>query len=391
MTFTVYASLAEDVKKRLDRIAAKAARYSVPFSYTVSEEHPQTVHVYELDHVNHVQHETERHTVAAVDFDVECEEFIKANGWTVRAKVEHGDKGNIVTALGGKSAEPAWFKAPAYCDHCKTNRFRKVTYFVEHESGEVRQVGRACLHEYTGINPATAVMWAEVQDIVGAGMDRMAGEWGGCVYEEMYPVPLILAHAYDVIQAYGYRKSDEPHSTRDEVKERVLNGSKPSVEAMENAEKVNAWLVGLEQVTDDRWIGDLERNGSSLALSGYAKAKHFGRLAYMPLAYERYLEHKARDAQREAAKQVEAASQHVGEVGQRITLTAATAKLLTAWAGEYGTTYLYKFTDAQGNVYIWYASRGIETRDGMTIKGTVKNHNERDGIKQTVLTRCKAA
>ncbi len=391
MTFTVYANLAEDVKKRLDRIAAKAAHYSVPFFYTIGEEHPHVVRVYELDHVNHVQRETERHTVAAVDFDVECEEFIKANGWTVRAKVEHGDKGNIVTALGSKPAEPAWFKAPAHCDHCKTNRFRKVTYFVEHENGEFRQVGRACLHEYTGINPATAAMWAEVQDIVGNGMDRMAGEWSGCVYEEMYPVPLILAHAYDVIQAYGYRKSDEPGSTRDEVKERVLNGSKPSVEALENAEKVNAWLVSLEQVTDDRWIGDLERNGSSLALSGYAKAKHFGRLAYMPLAYKRYLEHKARDAQREAAKQAEIASQHVGEVGQRITLTAATAKLLTSWDGEYGTTYLYKFTDARGNVYIWYASRGIETRDGMTIKGTVKNHNERDGIKQTVLTRCKAA
>lgn len=391
MTFTVYANLAEDVKKRLDRIAAKAAHYSVPFFYTIGEEHPHVVRVYELDHVNHVQRETERHTVAAVDFDVECEEFIKANGWTVRAKVEHGDKGNIVTALGSKPAEPAWFKAPAHCDHCKTNRFRKVTYFVEHESGEVRQVGRACLHEYTGINPATAAMWAEVQDIVGDGMDRMAGEWSGCVYEEMYPVPLILAHAYDVIQAYGYRKSDEPGSTRDKVKERVLNGSKPSVEALENAEKVNAWLVSLEQVTDDRWIGDLERNGSSLALSGYAKAKHFGRLAYMPLAYKRYLEHKAHDAQREAAKQAEIASQHVGEVGQRITLTAATAKLLTSWDGEYGTTYLYKFTDARGNVYIWYASRGIETRDGMTIKGTVKNHNERDGIKQTVLTRCKAA
>lgn len=58
-------------------------------------------------------------------------------------------------------------------------------------------------------------------------------------------------------------------STRDEVKERVLNGSKPSAEALENAEKVNAWLIGLDQVTDDRWISDLERNGSSLALSGY--------------------------------------------------------------------------------------------------------------------------
>lgn len=278
MTFTVYASLAEAVKKRLDRIAAKAARYSVPFAYTVSEEHPEVVRVYELDHVNHVQYETERHTVAAVDFDVACEEFIKANGWTVCAKVEHGDKGNIVTPLGDKPADPAWFKAPAHCDHCKTNRFRKVTYFVEHESGEVHQVGRACLREYTGINPATAAMWAEVQDILGGGMDRLAGEWSGCIYEEMYPVPLVLAHAYDVIQAYGYRKSNEPGCTRDEVKERVLNGSKPSAKALENAEKVNAWLVGLDQATDDRWIGDLERNGSSLALSGYAKAKHFGRL-----------------------------------------------------------------------------------------------------------------
>ena len=84
MTFTVYANLAEDVKKRLDRIAAKAAHYSVPFFYTIGEEHPHVVRVYELDHVNHVQRETERHTVAAVDFDVECEEFIKANGraWT---------------------------------------------------------------------------------------------------------------------------------------------------------------------------------------------------------------------------------------------------------------------------------------------------------------------
>ncbi len=391
MTFMIYAHLAEDVRKRLDRIAAKAARYSVPFAYGIGDEHPETVRVYEVDHVNGTQYETARHTVAAVTVEVECEGFIQANGWTIRAKVEHGDKGNIVTALGNKPAEPAWFKAPAHCDHCKTNRFRKVTYFVEHESGEVRQVGRACLHDYTRINPATAAMWAEVKDILGDGLDRTAGEWSGCTYEEMYPVALFLAHAYDEIKAYGYRKTDEPHSTRDEVKERVLNGTTPSAEAMENAEKINAWLVGLDQVTDDCWIGDLERNGSMLALSGYVKAKHFGRLVYMPIAYERYLEHKARDAQREAARQAETVSQHVGEVGQRITLTAATAKLLTSWEGVYGTTYLYKFTDAQGNVYIWYASRGIETCDGMTLKGTIKDHNERDGVKQTVLTRCKAA
>lgn len=391
MTFTVYASAAEDVKKRLDKLAVKAARYAIPFSYTVGEEHPQLVHVYEVDHVNSVQYETERHTVAAVDFEVDCENLIQANGWTVRAKVEHGDKGNIVTAFGAKPAQPEWFKAPARCDHCNTNRFRKVTFFVEHENGELRQVGRACLHDYTGINPATAAMWAEVRDLMGDGLDRLAGEWGGCSYEEMYPVTAVLAHAYDAIKAYGYRKSDEPGSTREEVRERVLRGAEPSTEAVERAERINAWLVGLDQVMGDRWIGDLERNASSLALSGYAKSKHFGRLAYMPIAYERYLEHKARDEQRAAARLAETASEHVGTIGERITAKMATASLLTSWEGAYGTTYLYKFTDDQGNVYIWYASKRIETRDGMILKATIKDHNERDGIKQTVITRCKAA
>lgn len=420
MTFTVYANLAEDVKKRLDKIAAKAARYSVPFSYTVSEERPETVAVREVDQVTQTIQTVSTHTVAAVDFNVECEEFIKANGWIVRAKVEHGDKGNIVTSLGRKPAEPGWFKAPAHCDHCKTNRFRKVTYFVEHESGEVRQVGRACLHDYTGINPATAAMWAEIQDLIGAGMDRIVGEWSGQVYEEMYPVPVILAHAYDAIQAYGYRKSDESGSTREEVKKRVLTQTLPSAEALAQAERINAWLTDLDQAvqaeddalraawkkaneTDEdsdkraAWnlernkTGEIERNSITLALSGYAKTKHFGLLAYMPLAYERYLERKAREEKRKAEQLSEAASEHVGEVGQRITITAATAKLLTSWEGMYGTTYLYKFTDEQGNVFIWYASRGIEAHDGMTIKATVKDHNERDGVKQTVVTRCKAA
>ncbi len=125
MTITVYADLAEEVKKRLDRIAVKATRYSVPFSYTVSEEHIQRVNVYELDPVTSIQYKVGQHTVAAIDFDVACDELIKANGWTVRAKVEHTSTGNIVTALGDKPTELSWFKAPARCDHCNTNRYRK--------------------------------------------------------------------------------------------------------------------------------------------------------------------------------------------------------------------------------------------------------------------------
>lgn len=108
----------------------------------------------------------------------------------------------------------------------------------------------------------------------------------------------------------------------------------------------------------------------------------------MPLAYERYLGRKARKEAQEAAG---ARSEYVGTVGQRITLKAATVALLSSWDGYYGTTWLYKFVDESGNVFVWFASRPCPAEAGAVIKATVKDHNERDGVKQTIVTRCCVA
>lgn len=88
MIFTVYADKAEEVSKRLDKLAKKATRYNVPFSYTVSDEHPETVNVFD-----DFSHKAGSYKVAAVDFDIACEELIKANGWTVLAKVRARGQG----------------------------------------------------------------------------------------------------------------------------------------------------------------------------------------------------------------------------------------------------------------------------------------------------------
>ena len=387
MTFTIYADKLPEVIKRLNRLAKKAARYSIPFTYSIGEEHPQTVTTYGIDHITSTTYVSAEYTVAAVDIELDCDQLIKANGWTLRAKCEHGTEGNVVSAIGSKPILDAWFKVPARCDHCKTNRFRAITYFVENESGEVRQVGRGCLHEYTGINPATAALWADVNDVLENDFEISDTEWGVRGLEPMYDVTAVFAHAFDVIQEFGYRKSDERDSTRDEVIARVLGNKEPSAKALEQAEKIKAWLLNLEE-DQSYLISDLERNCINMTRGGYVKSKHFGRLAYMPVAYEKYLERKAREEARKAAA---GSSDYVGNIGERITVKAETAKLLTSWENDYGTTFLYKFIDEAGNVFIWYASRGIEVKDGMTLKGTVKNHNERDGVKQTVITRCKAA
>ena len=399
-TYTVYAGQLDEVKKRLEKMRKKAETYGASFSYSVGEEYPATVSVNSIDPVSRTIYVSEKQTVPAVDIIIECDELIRANGWSVRAKIEHGDKGNIVTGFGNKPVDRAWYTAPASCDHCKTNRYRSVTFICEDEAGNIRQVGKSCLKDYTGINPATAAMWAEVRDTLDKGMEWTQEEWESRKGSRMYDVTEVLAHACDAIREFGYRKSDELNSTREIVTDRVVSGKTPSNDALEVAEKIREWLCGLDRVVREEdakglatnFVGDLERNCIPLALSGYAGVKHIGRLAYMPLAHEKYLERQERARKREEERTANAqTSVYVGEVGQKLTILAEKAKLVTSWDGYYGTTWLYSFTDASGNVFIWKSSRCIEVKDGMKLKGSVKEHREYDGIKQTVMTRCSVA
>ena len=105
-------------------------------------------------------------------------------------------------------------------------------------------------------------------------------------------------------------------------------------------------------------------------------------------AMKKLQEDKEREEKVAAEK---ASSQFVGQEGQRITFTAVKANLV--WWGEnmYGVSYLYKFVDADGNVYTWFGSKGYDMEDGdqFTVTGTVKGHEEYKGVCQTPLTRCK--
>lgn len=438
MTYTIYSSKVEEVAKRLDRIARKAERYGVPFSYTIGEEHPQKVAVKEIGPDCRTAETVRTYIVEAVDIEVECEGFVKANGWTVLAKIEHGDKGNIVTTFGTAEAKPEWYTAPARCDHCGTNRFRAVTFICQSEDGEFRQVGRSCLQDYTGIAPQVALMWAEVHDIIA---DDLVSDWDGISDRKvarMYEVEEIIAHACDSIKAKGYIKSEMPNSTKDQVADRIRKHEEPSKDGIEKAKRIIEWLQKLgDQLIEDEaelnrlynlaydttecchpvkdedakreyirkrdsisYLTGIERDCIPLAKSGFAKGQHFGRLAYMPIAYDRYIERKEREAKRIAeAEATRKSSEYIGEIGKRMEFQIAEMKLISSWETQYGTTYLYKFLDTDGNVLVWFASQtfGEWTKDGRwityesvsKINATVKDHNERDGVKQTIITRCK--
>lgn len=89
-------------------------------------------------------------------------------------------------------------------------------------------------------------------------------------------------------------------------------------------------------------------------------------------------------------------SKYYGEPKQRITRTVKVKEIYAfetnyTYYGE--TSYLYLFEDSENHVFTWKTSVGfgvdLENGTEITIKGTIKEHKEYKGTRQTVLTRCK--
>lgn len=147
------------------------------------------------------------------------------------------------------------------------------------------------------------------------------------------------------------------------------------------------------------------KHDAKVAKEREAQAKEQARIEAELAAKEKAeAEEKARhDAEIKAQKAI---SQYVGQIGDRIEGTY-TLDHVAYWEQQaftgYGTTtmYLYVFKDDGGNKLIWKTIKGCcvrlgndqyktaEQGDKVTIKGTIKDHNEYDDEKQTVLTRCK--
>jgi hypothetical protein len=89
---------------------------------------------------------------------------------------------------------------------------------------------------------------------------------------------------------------------------------------------------------------------------------------------------------REAAK---AASVHVGNIGERLTLNVSVVNH-TMVQTDFGTMHIVAMRDAAGNKLVSKGKFSAERGDNMTIKGTVKDHSEYNGELQTIINRVAA-
>lgn len=123
-------------------------------------------------------------------------------------------------------------------------------------------------------------------------------------------------------------------------------------------------------------------------------AAHAEEKAQRELAERLEAERKAREEAYEAARK--AVSKWQGNEGDKIVVKGTYEK--SAWfdvVGPFGrpeTRYVHTFKDVDGNVYVWKTGRGITEAnrgEALELKGTVKEHSEYNGEKQTVLKNCR--
>jgi hypothetical protein len=94
-------------------------------------------------------------------------------------------------------------------------------------------------------------------------------------------------------------------------------------------------------------------------------------------------------AEQQAYEKKVARSAYLGTVGEKLDIEVTCEKVI-GLENEWGTTRLHIFK-ADHNELIWFCSGSWWAVEGdtLTIRGTVKGHRERDGMKQTVLSRVR--
>lgn len=308
--------------------------------------------------------------------------------------------GNVLRAVPGQEVPAHFRNATNYCDHCKTERRRNETFIIASADG-YRQIGRNCLANYLGLGDPHGI--AELAEIlIAAGeLCGMAEEddgfgFGGSLYHERFDMEEVLTYGACCIRLYGWlsRKSAEEffktstaartqlwmfgtQKAREEFEHKLIPNEADKNLACETIE----WLGTLGQPTDDYLY-----NLSLLAQAVTITKKNMGIAISGINAYSRA---KEREIRRNAQIESDANSQFIGDVGERMDFTAVVL-YVTTFSNDFGTTFFYKMKQGD-NVLVYFASNDMQWEQGQTIafKATIKKHDVRDGVNQTVVTRAK--
>ena len=322
---------------------------------------------------------------------------LKISNFNFIAKINHIETGNLVkkSPLFNDFITPKdWYDVEPHCQHCNIKRYRTDTFILQNiDSGEIKQIGRNCLKDFIGHDVENFIAMVEMtQDLINIINDCKSGEdsfsFGSNNYG--YSLEIFLNYVAMVNRFNGFISSKYNNSTRDQVYE-ILNpinrnmldhkyDIQPNDEDLKNAKLALDWINSLENSDNDYLI-----NLKNAVKIGYVNYKNDGLISSLIFAYKKSISKKISEK-----GEVNKISNYFGKINEKIQ-RELTYIMSFSFDSDFGICFIHKFEDIEGNIFIWKTNNNInmDERRALKVKGTIKEHKEYKGIKQTILTRCK--
>lgn len=399
MTFYIHESNIDRLEKKLKTIESKCNKFGFHFKYERNGEvfHPVMVNG--------------KPTMSKF-YVVEVEGTANIDGWKFVGTIERPNvekPSNIIHQVSFDVILPPEYRTcELICEHCNSNRNRKKVCILQNiETGEFKLIGTGCLKDYTGgLNAEMAATYMQYFEEVTKAYEPLRN----CNPTQYFNVNEILRFYIETVNHYGFVSANYADATKykgkifrdifnhdteqysdkevakytNMMKQDDININRP--ETIERAEEMVSWLLN----KPDENLEDFFHNLKVICSNEYCRHQDLGILAAFPSSYDKEMEREAAQKARDAANAIKRDnSSYLGNIGEKVTVSVNAARLITSFETQFGYTHLYEFIDVEGNVLIWYASSS-KNIDGVTsVTGTVKKHDDYEGIKQTVLTRCK--
>jgi hypothetical protein len=299
-------------------------------------------------------------------------------GWTLAAIVEHRGAGARVRSVGeaGDRLDPQAFTT-GRCEHCGLRRRRTSTFVVVHsDTGEVRQVGSACLRDFLGgHDPERACRQAEYLALARTELSDAEAP----PRPEATSIEIFAAHAARVVRAHGFtsREQAEPGHVHSSA-ELALRSLQDTPEAPDRGDYALAagalrWARALPTLKNVP--SQFEHDAVSVIRAGSVSTRRErGLLCALIAAY----------------RQRRARSRHIAQPGERVHTVVLVERVTPGPSARYGTVHRYELIDGHVNRLVWWQTRGKPLNAGevVALTGTVERHTRFGAGDVTVLSHC---
>jgi hypothetical protein len=303
-------------------------------------------------------------------------------GWSFLARVESLDSNENIFHGKFDLAIPNKFKhSGSACEHCNRNRRRNNSYLLVSDTQKFIQVGSTCINDFLGNDKALNVF--KFQDYIFEQIEEFEKEARESNGKSLLCVETVLAYSVREIALHGFVKSSGNDCTVVSTANLVANSMReikiePTEADCKKALEIKSYFASLTDTEGNDYLTKL----SALCRASSCDVRNLAILVSAVNAFERV----ERDKQTFKPE-----SKHVGNIKDKLELELTVKSLYTLPDYGYGESLLITFADSLGNVYLWKSSTmpDLEKGQAVKLKGTVKEHSEYKGTKQTVLTRCK--